>query len=322
MWTGNNDGQVRQESFWDIRDTGLGSWVRRRLLQLRPIAKQFFRLEIHNGQTTRFWTDLWHPLGRLIEVAGEIETQKLGIARNALVCEVWNAGHWVFRRCRDRQMSDMILAVESHTLVDDRTGPDIALWKRGPNEFRKIFSTADTWQQIRTHSPTTAWSKVIWFSLGVPRFGFITWLAIRNKLSTGDRMRAWGLTQGCLFCGEPNESRDHLFFACPYTYTLWLEVVGTLMGRPPDPDWETTLHLLATHNFDRLAYVLLRLVFQVTIYMIWRERNDKKHHKRPRQASQLAEVIGRAVKNRLLSVKYWEKPHLRGLMQRWFHAHS
>lgn len=138
-------------------------------------------------------------MGRLIEFAGETGTQKLGIAHTALVCEVWNAGRWAFRRCRDRQMRNLIQAVESHTLVDDRTGPDIVLWKRGINEYGKVFSSAETWQEIRVHSPTMAWSKVIWFLLGVPRFGFITWLAIRNRLSTGDRMRAWGQTQGCLF---------------------------------------------------------------------------------------------------------------------------
>ncbi|KAG2311087.1 hypothetical protein Bca52824_022644 [Brassica carinata] len=95
---------VRQQSFRDIRDTGLGSWVWRKLLQLRPIAKQFPRMEVHNGMTVRFWTDIWHPMGRLIEVAGEIGTQKLGIARTALINEVRRDGDWEFRRCRDRRM--------------------------------------------------------------------------------------------------------------------------------------------------------------------------------------------------------------------------
>ncbi|XP_013589100.1 uncharacterized protein LOC106378395 [Brassica napus] len=92
------------------------------------------------------------------------------------------------------------------------------------------------------------------------------------RLSTGDRMHAWGQVKGCLFCGEPNETTDHLFFASPYTYTLWLEAVGTLLGRSPDPDWEETLAHLATHGFERLTYLLLRLVFQTTFYIIWRER--------------------------------------------------
>lgn len=65
---------LHQESFWDIKDTGLGSWVWRKLLQLRATAKQFIRMEVQRGQNVRFWTDLWHPLDRLIEVVGEICT--------------------------------------------------------------------------------------------------------------------------------------------------------------------------------------------------------------------------------------------------------
>ncbi|KAH0944135.1 hypothetical protein HID58_003772, partial [Brassica napus] len=36
-----------------------------------------------------------------VEVAGEIGTQKLGIARSALISEVRVGAHWSFRRCRD-----------------------------------------------------------------------------------------------------------------------------------------------------------------------------------------------------------------------------
>ncbi|CAG7869967.1 unnamed protein product, partial [Brassica rapa] len=74
---------------------------------------------------------------------------------------------------------------------------------------------------------------------GVPRFAFITWLAFR-----------------CLFCGEPDETREHLFFACPYTYTLWLEVVGNLFGVEPDPDWDITVSRLLTGRYDRLSFIL------------------------------------------------------------------
>lgn len=44
---------------------------------------------------------------------------------------------------------------------------------------------------------------------------FITWLAVINRLSTGDRMKAWGITHDCGLCGERerDEIRDHFFFA-------------------------------------------------------------------------------------------------------------
>ena len=60
-------------------------------------------------------------------------------------------------------------------------------------------------------------------------------------------------TQACLFCGEPEDTRDNLYFACPYTF--WIEVVGNLFGEAPDPDWETTLgshleQLIVYHPFS------------------------------------------------------------------------
>uniref|UniRef100_A0A0D3D9Q5 Reverse transcriptase zinc-binding domain-containing protein n=1 Tax=Brassica oleracea var. oleracea TaxID=109376 RepID=A0A0D3D9Q5_BRAOL len=127
-----------------------------------------------------------------------------------------------------------------------------------------------------------SWSKVVWFAQGVPRFVFITWLAFRDRLSTGTRMAQWGVVQSCLFCGEPNESRDHLFFACRYTFTVWLAVVGDLLLAEADPDWETSLAQLVELRYEKLDYILLRMVFQTAIYYIWKERNDRRHMGRPK----------------------------------------
>ena len=42
---------------------------------------------------------------------------------------------------------------------------------------------------------TPQWSKIIWFSQGVPRYAFIIWLAFRNGLSTGHHTRRWSQPQ-------------------------------------------------------------------------------------------------------------------------------
>lgn len=215
----------------------------------------------------------------------------------------------------------MIQQIEQHHLDFDLSTPDIVLWKNNSSDYREWFSAVDTWHLIRPMRPTQDWSKVLWFPQGMPRFSFITCLAVRNRLSTGDRMRVWGHIQGCLFCGEPNEFRDHFFFACPYTFMVWIEVVGTLLGRDPEPDWENTLDHLTHHRFDFLTSILVRLMFQGTVYMVWREQNDRKHLKNPRQASQFAKIIDKTVRNRITSTKYTQKPHLRGLLQLWFRVH-
>ncbi|CAG7898468.1 unnamed protein product [Brassica rapa] len=41
-------------------------------------------------------------------------------------------------------------------------------------------------------------------------------------------MRVWGLQQGCMLCGEPDETRDHVFFACPYSFTIWDKLANRL----------------------------------------------------------------------------------------------
>lgn len=46
-------------------------------------------MEIHNGKSFRFWTDVWHPLGRLIEFMGDRGSQQLGIMRNATIEELF-----------------------------------------------------------------------------------------------------------------------------------------------------------------------------------------------------------------------------------------
>ena len=106
-----------------------------------------------------------------------------------------------------------------------------------------------TFGTYRTHHIKVPWSKLVWFKQGVPRYAFITRLDVKDRLSTGTRRRVWGITQGCPFCGEPEESRDHLYFACPYTYGLWLQILARILG--------------ATR--DRLASIFLRIALQVTV---------------------------------------------------------
>lgn len=178
------------ESLWEVNDTCIRSWVWRKLLKLRSVAKQFIRMDVHNSQMVRFWTDPWHPLGCLIEIFGEVGTQKLDIHRSARVCEVWDGVNWYFRRCCDRQLCQMIQKIKQYQLVFDISTPDAVLWKSKDSDYREWFSAVDTWHLIRHIRPTHDWSRVIWFSQGVPQFAFIAWLAVRNKLSTGDRMRS------------------------------------------------------------------------------------------------------------------------------------
>lgn len=76
------------------------------------------------------------------------------------------------------------------------------LWKHAHDVYEDNFSALQTWEQIRSKKCEVVWSRSVWFAQGIPRCAFIVWLAVQNRLSTGDRMRTWGFQQACVLCGE------------------------------------------------------------------------------------------------------------------------
>ncbi|KAG7536572.1 Reverse transcriptase domain [Arabidopsis suecica] len=327
LWSGSPNTNGKAKVAWEDvcvprEEGGLGirrmheQW--RKLLKLRPLAAEFTRTEIGDGSNTYFWLDRWLPIGRLVDILGTAGSYQLGVPKFAKVSEVVNDAGWSFRRCRNRNVMEVIRGIQGLKVPSSEADMDKVLWRHYSDDFRPVYNAASTWDQLRTHAATKEWSKVIWFPQTVPRFAFITWLAIKDRLTTGSRTRAWGDIQSCLFCGEPDETRDHLFFACPYSFMVWIGVVGDLLSTDPDLDWADTLQRLITHPYARYDYILLCMCFQATIYYLWRERNERRHNSLHRTHSQLIRTIERVIRSRIVSLRYYENKKLRGLIQRWF----
>ena len=194
-WTRRN--LLRNRCFWDVSDKSSGSWIWRKLLKLRQQAATFLRSEIHNGKDTLFWFNNWLEIGKLIDVAGDSGTQIMGIQRYATVASAASSGRWNLRRCRSDHLRAMITRINSVPLPVEEAGSDCLLWRHGENDYKAWFSSKNTWNQIRRQGDTVEWSKLIWFSHAVPRYSFIAWLDIRNRLSTGDHTQIWGEHQSC-----------------------------------------------------------------------------------------------------------------------------
>ncbi|XP_048593393.1 uncharacterized protein LOC106363011 [Brassica napus] len=209
----------------------------------------------------------------------------------------------------------MITRINSVPPPVEEAGSDCLLWRHRENDYKAWFSSKNTWNQIRRQGDTVEWSKLIWFSHTVPRDSFIAWLAIRNRLSTGDHTQIWGEHQSCRLCGEPNESRDHLFFVCPYSYTIWTELTSSLLPRP-NPDWGITVTMLLSPRRSNTDSCLLRLSFQAVIHSVWRERNSRKHTGVYRTAQQLTRFIDKTIRNRS-SLRYKSAEKCSALMIRW-----
>ncbi|GKV27738.1 hypothetical protein SLEP1_g36873 [Rubroshorea leprosula] len=91
------------------------------------------------------------------------------------------------------------------------------------------------------------------------------WQGIRTKDAT------------CVLCGAENETRDHLFFSCSYSRTVW-DVISSMLEVPSTFSWQSALSWLC-HKAKRksLYSSLIRLAWCAAIYHIWIERNTRIH---------------------------------------------
>ncbi|KAF8110402.1 hypothetical protein N665_0084s0012 [Sinapis alba] len=290
----------------------------RKLLKLRDVAYGFFRIEVKDGRSTRFWFDNWLGKGRLIDITGTAGTTYIGVPRRALVSDTTQQDNWAIRGQRSRHYHDLYASIVAKPVPDPQQGRDIVLWRVGDDDYQDKFSSTKNWDQIRERKNIVGWSKVVWFAQGIPRYSFITWLAVKNRLSTGDRMRTWGMVQGCTLCGERDETRDHLYFACPYSFTVWHGLANRILGSHTNSDWQLTLQHTLAMRAGVLDTILFKLLLQMNIYHIWRERNARRHHTSWKTAEAMHTAIDKDMRNRISSLKYRIGHKLAGLLQRWF----
>ena len=86
----------------------------------------------------------------------------------------------------------------------------MSLWK-GKSGFKQRFSSSETWLMLRESKAQCSWSRGVWFSQATPKFAFMAWLSVRDRMWTLDRVSRWssGLDTTCVLCKNAIE-RTHL----------------------------------------------------------------------------------------------------------------
>lgn len=264
---------LKGETFWAVKSsTTLGSWMWWKLLKYRDKAKEFHRMEVRNGKTTSFWYDTWSKMDHLLDLTGVRGCVDMGISLKASVVTAVARRPW-------RHRSDLYNMIEDalHTQRSKMTlREDVALWKSNMEVIKLKFSTKNTWSLIRSSAPTVNWHSNIWFTHSTPKYAFMVWLAMHNKLSTGDRMLLWnvGIDVICVLCQQQLETRDHLFFGCAYSQNFWLWLVRCLLPSRFSDQWQDIIVILADNSISTLKLYLIRYNFQAALHSIWREQNN------------------------------------------------
>ena len=204
---------LKGKNFWEVKSTTqVGSWIWRKTLKLREVAKRFYRREVGNGRHISFWFDSWSDKGALFDVLGPRGVIEMGVRRDATLAEAILA---VRRRRRHRTGVLNVIEAELHIIASNLVPEkeDSNLW-RGKTGFKQKFSTMETWYLLRESKNPVSWARAIWFPHATPKFAFMAWVSIRDRMPTLDKMAIWsrGLDTVCVLCKNASESRSHLFF--------------------------------------------------------------------------------------------------------------
>lgn len=56
----------------------------------------------------------------------------------------------------------------------------------------------------------------MWFKARIPRYAFITWLALKHGIKTLSKLNVWGVVNSniCVYCWQCNESENHILYDC------------------------------------------------------------------------------------------------------------
>ncbi|XP_028080203.1 uncharacterized protein LOC114281810 [Camellia sinensis] len=167
------------------------------------------------------------------------------------------------------------------------------------------FSIQSVWDWWREKGPKVPWSKLIWGPPLIPRVSFIVWLAINERLNTGDRLQSFGLVSNpcCPFCQAPEEDHSHLFFRCIFSSRVWGGMMANCNANWPSLSWLGTVEFATKSTCgNSLKMLILRLSFLCTVYHIWMERNSRIFSKVHKPEEVVTNSIIQMVRGRLLSL--------------------
>lgn len=92
--------------------------------------------------------DMWHLLGRLVDIAGDSGPRIFGIPKYVRVADLADSFCWLIRPRRGshlREIYDQLREIQPPSLV---AGLDTQLWCHKDDDFKPMLSSKHTWEQV------------------------------------------------------------------------------------------------------------------------------------------------------------------------------
>nr|XP_043625578.1 uncharacterized protein LOC122597003 [Erigeron canadensis] len=276
--------KLRGMSFWNVPYRGNLSWSWRKMLQIRPIIRQFIWVNIGDGALTNVWYDNWCNNSPLHEKFSPREISSAGFSTDTKVGQLVRDGHW---NVPLHWTNRVALFASAPTLSPNADG---WFWKDKDGASRH-FSVNVVWEDLRPRHDSVDWNRLVWFNFCIPRHEFILWLAFRQRLKTQDKLMQWD---------------------------VWNKVNQKAGLNNRSCNWNLLVHrMLPVARKKTMENVIDKLIFAASVYFIWQERNSRLFMKTTRSSDVLADLIFFTVRMKMLTFKYKRKAHLERLIAAW-----
>ena len=149
----------------------------------------------------------------------------------------------------------------------------ICLTKWAPDGYlRSSFA----YEFFRPKRAKNTWSKLVWHRAITPKYSFILWLGLKDRLLTRDKLHDFVEDLACPLCLAENENIDHLFFSCRIGKQIW-EAIKRWLGitRAMHTLKAAVKWLIKEARGTGFPATFKRISLACTVYHIWMARNKR-----------------------------------------------
>jgi len=181
------------------------------------------------------------------------------------------------------------------------------------------YKTGVIYTYLKGSQSTVPWAKIVWISYSIPWHNFLTWLVLLERCPTRDMLNGWGLNVDplCLLCNTAQKSRNHLFFECRYSESVWRRIAYRC-DLQVLTSWDDIVAQLQDLRTNRDSLRLPLLATQAVIYWFWTERNSRFHRQTFKPPKAIISLIDKQIRNRLQSIRHANPRASSAMSQFWF----
>ncbi|GKC56750.1 hypothetical protein Tco_1084348 [Tanacetum coccineum] len=293
------------------------SWGWRKVLQSRPLIRQYVWYSIGDGASASLWFDNWCVLSPLAEFIPSRDWYRAGLSSLSTVSDVIHNGVWNWPLFLSEKYPMLItLPSPSMHLESDH------LERRNDLGVVKPFSVSMVWSTIRPMNVKVDWFEVVWFPFYIPCHAFNLWLVVKQRLKTQDKVASWEVSDSlmsvCLLCELVSDSHEHIFFEYSFSQQVWNHMKA-YAGLPNSSHVFSQILLEVSPFAKRKSSrsVIAKLVLAASAYFLWQERNWRLFKNSKKTAKQVIDCIYSSVRPKLLSCRFKKSKHGVSLAQRW-----